>query len=139
MSIGGSVDELGGDANAIAIANDGAFENEIDVELAGDDGQRLLRAFVDHGGGARDDAEGPDLSDIGDELLGEAVGEIILAGVFGEILEGKDGEGVGSGVSGGAESLPSVDEENGGGGEGEDEEGDDGPAGGGVVGRGGRN
>ena len=56
--------------------------------------QRAVRALVLHGGGAGDDAEGGVLGEHGGELVGHAVGEVVLSGIAGEIVEGKDGEGL---------------------------------------------
>ena len=36
MAVGASIDELRGDADAVAGADDGAFDDGVDVELAGD-------------------------------------------------------------------------------------------------------
>ena len=55
-------------------------------------GSGAAGALVGHDGGAGDDAKVGDTGELSDELVGHAVGEVLLAGVAGEVFEGKDGE-----------------------------------------------
>ena len=91
MAVGAGVDELGGDADAVAGADDGAFDDGVDVELASDVGEWAAGALVGHDGGAGDDAKVGDTGELSDELVGHAVGEVLLAWVAGEVLERKNG------------------------------------------------
>ena len=107
VAVGASVDELGGDADAVAGADDGAFDDGVDVELAGDVGKWAAGALVGHDGGAGDDAKVGDTGELGDELVGHAVGEVLLGGVAGEVVEGEDGERADGGATGSMEEAGS--------------------------------
>ena len=54
-------------------------------------GSERLGALVGHDGGARDDAKIGDTGEFGDEFVGHAVGEVLLARVAGEILKRQHG------------------------------------------------
>ncbi|TMQ70208.1 MAG: hypothetical protein E6K80_09225 [Candidatus Eisenbacteria bacterium] len=92
MAVGGGFDELGRDAHAIAGAQHRAFDDRVDAQLARDVRQRAADALEAHGGGARDDAQRPDLGQVGDQRLGHAVGEVLLLGVAREVLEREHGD-----------------------------------------------
>ncbi len=51
-----------------------------------------MGSLVLHGGGSRDDAEGGVLREHGGELVGHAVGKVVLGGVAGEVIEWEDSE-----------------------------------------------
>ena len=52
VAVGARVDELGGDADAVAGADDGTFDDGVDAELAGNVGEWAARTLVGHDGGA---------------------------------------------------------------------------------------
>jgi hypothetical protein len=108
VSVGGSVDQLHRDVDAVCGALDGAFEDAVDAELAGDVTHRTIDTFVLHDRGAGDDAQGAILGQRGDELVGHAVGEIVLRPVAGKIFEGKNAEG--SDGCGGRQSAVVLDD-----------------------------
>ena len=91
VAVGAGVDELGGDADPVAGADDGAFDDGVDVELASNVGEWAMRALVGHDGGSGDDAKVGDTGELSDELVGHAVGEVLLAWVAGEVLKRKNG------------------------------------------------
>ena len=55
-------------------------------------GSGAAGTLVGHDGGARDDAKIRDTGQFGDELVGHAVGEVLLARVAGEVLKGENGD-----------------------------------------------
>ena len=73
-------------------AGDGAFENAVDVEGAGDFRQRSVCLLELHGGGAGNDQERRILGEHCRQFVGHAVGEVLLIRIAGEIVEGEDGE-----------------------------------------------
>ena len=68
------------------------FHHGVDVQLPPDLLDALLRPEVPHHRGARRDAEGPDLREIGDQGIGQAVGKVLLFGIAGEVLQRDDRE-----------------------------------------------
>src|ERR1700737_4928414 len=84
--------ELGRDAHAVAGLADAAFQHEAHPELAADllDLDRL--ALVGERGVAGDDEQGGDLREVGDQVLGNAVAEILLFGVAAHVGERQDGD-----------------------------------------------
>jgi len=112
VSVGGSVDQLHRHVDAVCGAPDGAFEDAVDAELAGDVAHRTIDTFVLHGRGAGDDAEGAILGERGDEFVGHAVGEIVLRRVAGKITQRDHGEGMNlGGLGAGEEAGPQDDQE----------------------------
>ncbi len=93
------IDELNGDADAVVagqrlvIEADGALEDVADVEVAGYLLRRIRGAFEAHGRGAADDAEGADAGEVGDDLVGEAIAEVVRSAVRLHAGEGKDEDG----------------------------------------------
>ena len=90
MCAGFAVDELGVDAHPVLIALNRAFKHVADPELLGDllgvDGL----ALEGEGGVARNHETVADARQVGGEVLGDAVGEIVLARIAGKVLEGQD-------------------------------------------------
>src|ERR1700720_3046651 len=87
-----AVDELGRDPDALARLADAAFQDRGDVEAP---------AHLLHVGGpalvgeyriARDDGKARDLREIGDDVLGDAIGEILLLRIAAHVVEGQDGD-----------------------------------------------
>ncbi len=87
------VDELRVDAHAVLVALHRAFEHVANAELLADllgvDGL----ALEGEGGVARDDEAVADARKIGGEVFGDAVGEIILGGIVGEVGERQHDDG----------------------------------------------
>ena len=92
MPVGGRLDELHGDAHAVAGAEHRPFHDRVHAQLARDLGQGSTHALVLHGGGARGHAQRPDPGEVGDQRLGHAVGEELLLRVAREVLEREHSE-----------------------------------------------
>ena len=92
MTVGIAADELQCHVDLVTRARDGAFEDAVDVERAGDFRQRPVRVLELHGGGAGNDPEGGILGEHGRQFVGHAVGEVLLIRIAGEIVEGENGE-----------------------------------------------
>lgn len=90
VAVSARVDELGGDADAVAGADDGALDDGVDAELAGDIGERAAGTLVGHDGGSGDDAKIGDTGELSDQLVGHTVGEVLLARIAGEVLKRKN-------------------------------------------------
>src|SRR5690348_16231201 len=86
--------EPAGQAEVIAGAKDGAFDNCIDVQFLRDNGDALASVFVAKRRGARYDANSSQPSDSRDQRFREAVGEIVVIGNGREIRKRKDREGL---------------------------------------------
>src|SRR5271155_5210541 len=88
------VDELGVDAHPILVTLDRTFEDvthaKLLADLLGVDGF----ALEGEGGVARDDKATPDTREVGGEVFGDAVGEIILGRIARKVGERQhyDGE-----------------------------------------------
>src|ERR1700722_1583332 len=85
VRVGRRVDQLHGHVNIVGRALNGAFQDAVDVEFAGNVGQGPFCAFVLHDARAGDDAQVAILGEGGDEFVGHAVGEVVLGGVTGEV------------------------------------------------------
>ena len=83
------VDELRVDAHPVLIALHRAFEHIAHAKLLADLLGVDALALVGEGGVARDDEAVADAREIGGEVLGDAVGEIVLGRIAGEIGEGQ--------------------------------------------------
>ena len=86
------IDELGGDAYAIAGLADAALEHEPHAELAADLLHLDRLALVGEGGVPRDHEQAGDLRKIGDQVLGHAVAEILLLGIAAHVGEWQHGD-----------------------------------------------
>ena len=74
-----ALDELRGDAHARAGLADAAFQDESDPEILAHPLHVHRPALVDKRRIARDDEQAGDLRQVGDDVLGDAIAEIILA------------------------------------------------------------
>ena len=86
------IDELGGDADAIASAANAAFEHVADAELATDLSDVGGLALVLEARIAGDDEQLGEARELGDDVFGDAVAEVFLAWVAAHVGEGKDGD-----------------------------------------------
>ena len=80
------VDQLGGDAHPPARAPNAALENVARAEILGE--FRQADRLELEGGRARDDLQLAEARQVGDDVLGEAVGEI-LVDLGAQIVEGQ--------------------------------------------------
>src|ERR1700722_2659569 len=92
MLVRRGVDQLGGDANLVTRVKDRAFDHSVDFELACDLRERLMGVLVGHRGSTRDDPERADLPEVGDQLVSDAVGEVVLRRFVGEAFDREHGE-----------------------------------------------
>src|SRR3984885_9355851 len=92
MTVRVTADKLQGHMHLVTGAGDGAFEDGVDVESAGDFRQRPVRVLELHGGGAGNDPEGGILGEHGGQFVGHAVGEELLIRIAGEVAERENGE-----------------------------------------------
>jgi hypothetical protein len=87
------LDQLGGDPDPAARLADAAFHDVLHAEV----GRHLLHleaaALVLEGGVAGDHEEAAVAGELGDDVLGDALGEVILLRVSGHVGEGKDRDG----------------------------------------------
>ena len=83
-------DQLCGQPHPIARTAHAAFEDVRDIEVARQRRCRNGAALVGEGGVARDDRERRDPAQIGDDVLGDAVGEILLFLVAAHVDEWQD-------------------------------------------------
>ena len=92
LQAGRGVAQLGPDPEVLPRAPDAAVEHVAHAEVAAD----LLRvdrlAAVGERRGAGRDEQPPQAREAGDDVLGEALGEILLAGVLAEVGEGQHGD-----------------------------------------------
>ena len=89
---GGGVDQLGVDAQAVARPAQAALEREVGAQLLADLRRgHLLVAEGEHGG-AREDVQALDLGEIGEDVLGDAVPQVLVFLHAGEVLEIEDGD-----------------------------------------------
>ena len=87
------VDQLRVDAHAGSVALHRAFEHVAHVELLADLLGVEALALEGEGGVARDDEAVADARQVGGEVFGDAVGEIILGRIAGEVGEGQHHDG----------------------------------------------
>src|SRR5688572_12775772 len=90
MAVGGGVNELGGDPDAVAGTYDAPFDYRIDAQLPADVGQRLADSFVTDDRRSRDHSYGVDLPQLRDECVGDGIGQKLLVNISGQVLQGKD-------------------------------------------------
>ncbi len=83
-------DQLGRDAYAWTGFAHAAFEQELDAEFLADVLHLHRATLVGERGVARDDGEARDLREISDDVLGDAVAEILLLRVAAHIGEWQD-------------------------------------------------
>ena len=87
------VDELDVDAHSAACALNAALENIADVQLAADLFHIAASALVVERSVARDHEGAPNAREIGGQTLADAVDEIVLLRVAGQVGEGQNDDG----------------------------------------------
>src|SRR5207247_594234 len=75
------VDQLRIDADQVAARPDAALDDEVHSEVAPDVGEYRRLAFVAGDGVAGDQVETGEFGKVCDQVLGDAVGEVVLAGI----------------------------------------------------------
>src|SRR5215475_449795 len=88
-----SIDQLGGDAYAIATPPHTSFQHIAHSEFAADLADIRRFTLVLKAGIARDHEQLADARQLGDEILYDAVGEILLLGITAQVGEGENGDG----------------------------------------------
>jgi hypothetical protein len=88
---GRGIEELSGDADPLSGSQHRAGDQRIDVEIVRDVGERGRRVLVaNHGTAGRDAPEPAEAREVGAEHLCDAVGEVVLRDISGEVLERQD-------------------------------------------------
>ena len=93
MRLGLAVDELHGDAHAIRRLAHAAFDHVVDAEVPRDLLQLHRLALVHEHGVAGDDEQVAEARQLGDDVLGQPVGEELLFRVAAHVEEGQHGDG----------------------------------------------
>ena len=89
MAAGRALDHLGVDPDPVGGAADAPFQHVAHAELAAHLADVGRLALVGEGRIAGDDEEAGHLGEIGDDVLGDAVGEVALLRIAGHVVEGK--------------------------------------------------
>ena len=92
MPVGLRVDELNGDADAIGDLAHASFENVVHIEFTRDLLHLYRLPLVDEGRIARDDEQIAEARQLGDDVLGKAVGEEFLLRIAAHIGEWENGD-----------------------------------------------
>src|ERR1700722_13136657 len=87
-----TVDQLGGDAYAATRLAHAAFEDEADLEFAREFEDINMLALVHKRAVARNDGQCRNLAQISDDVLGDAVAEVLLLLIATHIGEGQDAD-----------------------------------------------
>ena len=90
--VGARIDELRHDAHAVLRAANASLDEHPHAERHSDLPQALLALLERHGRRARGDAEVPDLREVRDHVLGDAVGEELVFGVGAHVHEWEHGD-----------------------------------------------
>ena len=90
MMAGCRLDQLGRDPDPGAGLADAALEHVADAEVAADLLHPRGLGLVGHDRVARDHAQLLEAGQLGDQVLGQAVGEVVLLGVAAEVRERQD-------------------------------------------------
>ena len=90
---GGGIDQLGGDPHPVVGLAHTAFQHIPHAQLLAHVLYLHRFALVGEGRVAGDDKQAGDLREIGDEVLGDPVAEILLLGVAAHVDEGQHGDG----------------------------------------------
>jgi hypothetical protein len=93
MAAGGAVDQLRGDPHAAAGLAHAAFEHMADLQLPRDLWHVDVLALEREGGIARGDPQRGDLGEVGDDVLGDAIGKILLLGIAAHVGEREHANG----------------------------------------------
>ncbi len=86
------VDELGDDAELVSLAAHAPFQHGGDVQLLADLAHVQVLALEGEGRGAGDDADPRDVGERVDDLLGDAVGEVLVLLAAAQVDEGQHGD-----------------------------------------------
>ena len=92
MSASFRLDELGGNAHAVTSTANATLNDIADVEIVADLGGFHRLTLVGKCRIARDDHQFAELRHRGDQVLDDAVTEILLLRILAHIVEGEDGE-----------------------------------------------
>ena len=92
------IDELGDDPHSISDAPYAPLEHRRHRELRRDLPKALLPLLERHHRGTRDHVEGAHLRELGDDVLGDSVGEVLVLRVRAEVEERQHGNGPWHGV-----------------------------------------
>ena len=92
MGAGAGLDQLGGDPDPLRLDLQAALEHVAHAELAADPAHVDALALERLDGVAGDDQEVAGAGELGDEVLGEGVGEPLLPLVAAEVIERQDGD-----------------------------------------------
>jgi len=92
VACGGGVDQLGIYAHPAACPPSAALQHVSDAQLAGDLANISRSALVGEGRVPGDDEEAGNLRQIGDQVVGQAVGEISLLLIGTQVLERQHGD-----------------------------------------------
>ena len=92
MRAGGGLDQLGGDPDPLRLGLQAALEHVAHAELAADLAHVDALALERLDGVAGDDQELAGAGELGDEVLGEGVGEPLLPLLAAEVVERQDGD-----------------------------------------------
>src|SRR6267142_338296 len=86
--------ELDSHAQMIPAPSKAVFQHILNREVTSNLVQALVTMFVSHHGGSRDDSQLLRMkpAQLCNHLLGQTVGEVLLFGIAGEILEGQYGQ-----------------------------------------------
>ena len=104
VTAGGGIDQLRGDPHLVVSLAHAAFQHIPHPQLLAHVLHLHRLAFVGEGRVAGDDKQAGDLGEVGGEVLGDAVAEILLLGIVAHVGEGQhdDGGFVGQGQGLGA-------------------------------------
>ncbi len=92
VAAGGRVDQLRVDAHLLAGLAHAALQHVSDTERLADLADIDLAPLVAGRRGSRNDRQAGNLGQVGDQVLGHAVREILLLGVAAHVDEGQDGD-----------------------------------------------
>src|ERR1700691_3649425 len=86
------MDELDGHVDFFAGTSDRSLDDAVDAKRSRYLRQGAANSLVLHDRGSGDNAEGRVLGQHGDKLIGHSVGEVILRGIAGEVIERNNGQ-----------------------------------------------
>src|SRR5208282_99458 len=86
------VDELCSNAHSLAGTADRAFEHRTHGKLAADSADVDRASLVGEAGIARDDHQTADLRQIGDDVIADAIGEVLLFGIARHVGKRQNGD-----------------------------------------------
>ncbi len=91
--VGLAVDQLGGDPHLSIRPQDRTLDQRIHIQLLRNLWQGLVGVCIAHGRGTRDDPQGPDLRQIGDQCLVHPLDKVLLLRIVHQVVEGQHGQG----------------------------------------------